>query len=287
MNRIVWGLFSGIIHPKQIFIPGTGLLLTCAVALRLFVYGKSKELRSADIAVFIGFIYILASSSLFPWSLFPFNKLNFIQMPWRLFEFSGFFFAVAGGYYLSQAVKPEKRLFAAMSAIVIMTVLVMANDGKLYQDVRSNRPVTQVAALENDYHLGGFEYVPDKVPSPEFVAQRGHSVGKKYEDTRITGLVRNGGITMFDVMTSNAETMELPLLYYKGYAAVFNDEQIPVSESENGLVQLSVDKSGSAKVYYAGTFAQKAGYCITFISIIALCVFIARQRQTNKKNGTA
>lgn len=287
INWIVWGLFSGIIHPKQIFIPGTGLLLTCVVALRLFIYGKSKQLRSADIFVVLGFVFIFASSSLFPWSVFPFNKLNFIQLPWRLFEFSSFFFAVAGGYYLSQAIKSRKRLFVAASAIVIMIILVMANDGKLYQDVRSNRPITQVATLENDYHLGGFEYVPDKVPSPEYIAQRGDGVGKKYADTKITYLARNGGITVLDVMTSNKETLELPLLYYKGYTAVFNDEEIPVSESENGLVQISVDKTGSAKIYYAGTLVQKVSYYITFISIIALCVFIALQRQRRKFNETA
>ncbi|MDR1090757.1 MAG: YfhO family protein [Prevotella sp.] len=278
MNWIVWGLFSGIIHPRQVFIPGTGLLLTCAVALRLFVYGKSKELRSADILVILGLAFVFASSFLFPWSIFPFNKLNFIQLPWRLFEFSTFFFAVAGGYYLSQAFKSRKRLAVAGFSIVIVIVSVMANDGKLYQDVRSNRPITQVAALENDYHLGGLEYMPDKVPSPEYIAQRGDRVGKKYEDTKVTSF-RKGGVTVLDIITSEPETLELPLLYYKGYKAVFNGEEIQVSESGNGLVQIPVEKSGSATIYYAGTFIQKSGYYITLISIIALCVFIALQRR--------
>lgn len=287
VNWIVWGFFTGIIHPKQIFIPGTGLLLTCVLGLRLFVYGKSKKLKSADVLVVLGLVFIFASSSLFPWSVFPFNKLNFIQLPWRLFEFSTFFFAVAGGYYLSQAIKSKKRLFVAFGAIVTVTILVMANDGKLYQDVRSNRPITQVAALENDYHLGGFEYVPDKVPSPEFVAQRGDSITKKHEDIRIFNLAKDRGITVFDVTANDTETLELPLIYYKGYKAVFNDKEIPVSESENGLVQISVDKSGLAEVYYAGTFTQKAGYYITVISIIALCVYIALQRRRrNKVNET-
>ena len=54
---IIWGLFSGIIHPKQIFVVGTGLLLTCAVALRLFVWQKSPLIKSADIGVIIGLFY--------------------------------------------------------------------------------------------------------------------------------------------------------------------------------------------------------------------------------------
>lgn len=282
VNWIIWGLFSGVIHPKQVFIPGTGLLLTGMVVLRLFVYGKSKELRSVDILVLIGFIYILASSSLFPWSVFPFNKLNFIQLPWRLLEFSSFFFAVAGGYYLSQAISSKKRLFAAGALVCIMSIIIMANDGKLYQDIRSNRSITQVAALENDYHLGGLEYVPSKVPSAEYIAQRGDSIGRVYGSTGILDFRKEKGVTIFDLQTSVMENLELPLLYYKGYRAELNGKGIPVAESDNGLVLLPVDESGSVKVYYAGTIMQKTGFYITILAILVLCVYIFLQNRKKK-----
>lgn len=278
MNWIIWGFFSGIIHPKQIFIPGTGLLLTGVICLRLFVYGKYKELRSADLLAILGIAFVLASSSLFPWSIFPFNKLNFIQLPWRLFEFSTFFFAVAGGYYLSQAFNSKKRLAVAGFLVVSMTVLIMANDGKLYDDVRSSRPITQIATLENDYHLGGFEYVPDKVPSPEFIAQRGDSIEKKHENTKVT-FSKNGAFTVLDVITTESEILELPLLYYKGYTAICNDKKLSVSESQYGLVQISIDRSGSVKVYYGGTIVQKVSWYISIVSIFALCIYIFLQKK--------
>ncbi|MFV0536622.1 MAG: hypothetical protein ACK5M3_04525 [Dysgonomonas sp.] len=278
MNWIIWGFFSGIIHPKQIFIPGTGLLLTGVICLRLFVYGKSKELKSADLLTILGIAFVLASSSLFPWSIFPFNKLNFIQLPWRLFEFSTFFFAVAGGYYLSHVFNSKKRLVIAGFLVVSMTVLIMANDGKLYDDVRSNRSITQIATLENDYHLGGFEYVPDKVPSPEFVAHRGDSIEKKHENTKVT-FTKNGAFTVLDVITTESEILELPLLYYKGYTAICNDKKLSVSESQYGLVQISVDQSSSVKVYYGGTIVQKVSWYISIVSIFALCIYIFVQKK--------
>ncbi len=133
---IIWGMFSGILIPEQAFLPGVGLLLTCGIALRLFVYGKSQQLRSIDICVVVGLCYIVAASPLFPWSIFPFSLLNFIQMAWRLFEFSSFFFAIAAGYYLSQLLKTNKRVVFGGILVVFATILVLANDAEMYKKYR-------------------------------------------------------------------------------------------------------------------------------------------------------
>ncbi|MDR1882157.1 MAG: hypothetical protein LBR26_05170 [Prevotella sp.] len=286
---IIWGMFTGIVMPAQAFIPGVGFMLTGAVALRLFVYEKSSKLRSIDIGVIIGLGYIVASSPLFPWSVFPFNKLNFIQMAWRLFAFSSFFFAVAGGYYLSSILKSNKRLLAAGFAVVILLVFIMANDAQSYRMYRCGRSITQAAAFNNDYHLGGLEYVPSNVPSIEYIHQRGDSVGTEYDGTTIVNLTRDKGITSFDVNVAGPEVIELPLIYYKGYAAKLNDREIPVAESENGLVQIRVSQSGHAQVYYGGTTIQKLGWIITLISISGLCVHIflsgkKKEQQQNKSD---
>lgn len=279
MNWIVWGLFSGIVQARQIFIPGTGLLLTCAICLRLFVYGKTKELKSVDTLAILGIILVLASSSLFPWSLFPFNKLNFIQLPWRLFEFSTFFFAVAGGYYISHSIKSEKRLFIAGCIVFLSTVLVMANDAKLYHEIRSTRPITQPASSDDRYHMGGIEYIPDKVPSVDYIRNRGNKIETNKENIDISEINKNNDTISFNIQATEATVVELPFIYYKGYTALLNDNELPVSESENGLVQIPVDQSGSVKVYYGGTIVQKVSWYITIVSIFALCIYIFVQKK--------
>ncbi|HMM02803.1 MULTISPECIES: 6-pyruvoyl-tetrahydropterin synthase-related protein [unclassified Dysgonomonas] len=275
---IIWGMFTGIVTPAQAFIPGVGFLLTGTVALRLFVYRKSSALRSVDIGVIIGLVYIIASSPLFPWSVFPFNKLNFIQMAWRLFEFTSFFFAVAGGYYLSLILRSNKRKSVAVFTVVILSVLIMANDAKSYEMYRCGRPITQVAAFNNDYHLGGLEYIPSAVPSIEYLHQRGDSIGTFYEGTSITNFRRIKGVTSFDInATGNigSETLELPLIYYKGYVVKQDNEKIPpVGESKNGLVEILIDKPGHITVYYGGTPIQKLSWIITLLSILGLCFYI-------------
>ncbi len=286
INWIIWGLFSGVVQARQIFIPGTGLLLTCGILLRLFVYGKSKELRSIDMLVILGLAYIFTTCSLFPWSLFPFNKLNFIQLPWRLLEFSSFFFAVAGGYYLSSSIKSKKRLFVGGSVIVLATIFVMINDAQLYKEIRSVKLITEDASVDDRYHMGGIEYVPDKVPNIEYIRKRGNTVIADQQEVGLSEVNRINGVTGFSVATTSKTTIELPLIYYKGYAATLNGKELPVAQSNHGLVQVPVDQSGSVKAYYAGTIVQKVSWYITLVSIIALCVLITLQRRRNKGDET-
>lgn len=282
---IIWGLFSGAVYPERAFIPGTGLILTCMIVLRLFVYEKSTLLRSVDIGVLIGFIYIFASSYLFPWGVFPFNKLSFIQMPWRLYEFSSFFFAVAGAYYLSRILKSNRRLLLSGGMICALIMVVMINDAKMYQDVRSTVDIVKEKSASNNYHLIGIEYLPEKVPSVEFIAERGDSI-EITGNTSISGYARRDGVVNLNIKANTPVSLELPLIYYKGYTAKLNNEKLSVTESKNGLVQIPVDKSGIIEIYYGGTIIQKIGWIITVISIIALLIYIIgseRRRRFVKK----
>lgn len=281
---IIWGMFTGIIPPKQVFVPGVGLLLTGAVALRILVYGKSPQLKSVDIGVIIGLVYIVMASPLIPWSAFPFSLLNFIQMGWRLFEFSSFFFAVAGGYYLSMLLRTNRRKFVGGCIVVLCTIFVLANDAKMYKAYRCGRPVTQVAAFENDYHLGGLEYIPSKVPSIEYIHNRGYKVETSDINANISYLNKTKGVLRFHIEATKETTIELPLIYYKGYRAELDGKEMSVSESENGLVQVTTDKSGSVNVYYGGTTAQKMGFYLTILSIIGLCIYIFIQRRRERIN---
>ncbi|MBK5719683.1 hypothetical protein JGH11_02230 [Dysgonomonas sp. Marseille-P4677] len=280
---IFWGLFSGIVYPERKFIPGTGLLLTCAIVLRLFVYGKSIRLRSADICVLIGLIYIFASSYLFPWQLFPFNKLFIIQIPWRLYEFSSFLFAVASGYYLSLILQSNTRRFMAGGVLVICTIVMMSNDAKMYHDVRCSLGIVRESTFENNYHLIGLEYLPVKVPSIEYLAERGDDIISMQPGTSITDFGRNKEVVSFGVNTNENEILELPLIYYKGYTAKLNNNSLVVSESNNGLVQVSINESGYVEVYYEGTILQKISWLITLFSILSLCAYIFMLKR-NKVN---
>jgi uncharacterized membrane protein YfhO len=279
-SAIISGLFMGIIYPLRTFTPAIGLLLTCGILLRLFVSGKSQRLKSVDIGVIIGLVYICMSSYWFPWSIFPFNKLGIIQIPWRLYEFASYFFAVAGGYYLGLLLKSSLRRFIAGGLVVICTLFVLMNDAKLYHDTRITEDIKREPLPENRYHLIGLEYLPVKIPSIEYLIERGDLVKNGYSN--ISGFGRDKSVITFHADVSRADNLELPLIYYKGYTAKQDGENLNVSESNNGLVQIPVNKSGDIKVYYDGTTIQKLSWIITLLSILGLCVYIFFSKKKDK-----
>jgi len=280
---IMWGMFSGIIHPRQLFIPGTGLLLTCVIALRVFVAGKSPKLRLADTGVIVGLVFILMSSPIIPWSVFPFNLLNFIQMPWRLYEFSSFFFAAAGGYYLSLLVKSNKRAVVIGGMVVAATLLILVNDAKLYKEVRCHNSIAENIPLPpNGYHMAGLEYLPAAVPSAEFIQNRGDAIERKSDRSFVSPIIREENTTIFEIEVKEPDIIELPLIYYKGYKATLNGETLTVNESTHGLIELSIPHPGEIRVWYAGTTLQVAGWFISVIAILALCLYIVLYNRKQK-----
>lgn len=282
LNWIFWGLFSGGVQPRQIFIPGIGLLLTVAVCLRLFVFQKTKELKSVDILVIVGLCYIVAVSSLFPWHIFPFSTLNFIQLPWRLFEFVSFFFAVAGGYYFSKALVTKKRIIAASFLLLVATLFMMVSDGDLYKSTRCLGDINEKPTVANSYLLGGLEYIPSSVPSIEYLADRGDSVSVSNASS-IDNLTKVAGVLNLNVVTDKSTDIELPLIYYKGYSAIQSETELTVSCSPKGLASIQTNNSGKITVYYKGTVLQHISFYISIVSVLLLCVYIFREERRSKK----
>jgi len=289
IHWIIWGLFIGVIHTKQMFIPGIGVLLTWAVCLRLFVYDKTWQLKWVDTGVIIGLVFIFMVSSFIPWNVFPFSKLVFIQLPWRLYEFVSFFFALAGGYYMSCILKSDIRRFWGAALVCLFTLIVLSSSGRDYQVVgeMDKRDFYEIPTIErNNFHLYGQEYVPSKVPSLEWIDQRGDKIATKGDSTIISGYRKENGITSFTVVSEHPETLELPLFYYKGYRMAYDNDRNSeaVVESDNGLVEISATRSGKIRVWYEGTMIQKISPYISLVSIILLCVYIFfnRKSRTNE-----
>lgn len=291
-NWIIWGFFAGIVQPRQIMTVGTGIILTLVLCTRIFIRGKSVKLRSADIMAITGLVFIGLTTGILGrlWDHYPLSLLEFIQFPWRLYEFSTLFFAIAGGYYLSVLIKSRKRILVCSAMLCIATIFMMISDGKLYHSIRSNRSITEPANFENNYHLGGYEYIPSNVPSLEFLHKRGENhIQKLYDTNLVQAISKNNGVLSFDIYkyTEEDEILELPLLYYKGYQAILNGQAIPVRESNNGLVDVLIHQSGRAQVYYKGTIVQAVSFYITIFGMFGfgVYIFLTKYRLRKKKKN--
>ena len=66
------------------------------------------------------------------------------------------------------------------------------------------------------------------------------------------------------------------MVYYKGYEASYLDKKngMPVTESENGLVQIEAGKPGQIEVVYRWTATQQYSWYISILSTIGLIIYI-------------
>lgn len=291
LEFIGWNFISGLSYPKNIAFCGVGILLTICILLRLFIKNKNKNpyLRSVDIGILIGLGYILATSVIFPWGRFPFTLLQSIQFPWRLFAFSTFFFAVAGGYYLSLLLKSNKQKYIGLTIVSILTILIVYNHCRNYKYLQSNfiNRINDEPIADNFFHLIGAEYMPAKIPNGAFINYRGDEVISIMNDlsTQISNFERNKNKISFDVSLLKADSLELPLTYYIGYKAVVNNKTVETKESNYGLVQIPVNESGKVEVWYEGTTVQRISWYISIISILVLCFYIWIVAEKNKKKN--
>lgn len=281
----LWSIISGFFYPKHIMIKSYGVILSIGILLRFFIKEKSSKLKSIDLGVIIGIGYLIATSSIFPWGRFPFTLLSFIQYPTRLFLFITFFFSVAVAYYLFVLFKKQRSRIIVFSVFIVLIGLTicMHNDQYKYMHTTYINESNEKPTPGNFFYLNGAEYVPEKASSAYFVLERGDSIRSLKGVSEIINYKREKGVLMLNVATSASDSLELPLFYYKGYSATLNDENIAYTQSEYGLMQLPIDKSGEVKVFYKGTTIQKISFFITIISIFVLCFYIVNQRRRNKQ----
>ena len=135
----------------------------------------------------------------------------------------------------------------------------------------------------NFFYLNGAEYVPEKVTSGYFILERGDRIRSIDEASEVVNLKRDGGVLELNVITSKPDSLELPLFYYLGYQVLLNGEDIDYAQSEYGLMQIPIAKSGEVKVFYKGTTIQKISFFITIISIFVLCFYIVNRKNKQFK----
>jgi len=288
--EVLKSMTDGLI--KRSVGPKLGLLLMAPLCFRFFVRkgadNKQKtRLRSVDIGVIIGLVCVFLVSNFGPWDKFPLTYLSVIQFPCRLYEFVSFFFAVAGGYYLHLVCKTSSVKIITVGVVSVLTSVSIVVSASEYHDRNQYSGWSEARKVlneENQYIKAGMEYFPTSMPYPDpFIPNRKDSVISQTGETAVSDFVRNKYITEFNINTNAKDSLELPLIYYKGYSVTLNGNELPVGESRHGLVQIQVDQSGRVEAWYKGTLIQKLSFYTTILSIFVLCVYVYLQRKKKKQ----
>jgi len=158
----------------------------------------------------------------------------------------------------------EKQWRLLRYSVVILSYLLNATTDFVYHD-DIYKP--------NSVEIGKGEYLPSKF-TVDYYIQKGFSVTeiseKKIEYTYEK--TTDKAILNFKSEENNLN-LELPLIYYKGYKAYIDNEEIKLCQSENGLICINTGDYNEELVIvqYKRTLTQIIS---CFIGLLSLILFI-------------
>ncbi len=252
-----------------------------------------KTQKFADICAVSGAILILCATSLLPWYSLQ-NLLGFMQFPWRLFAVAAPLLAIAEGIYLADMVAQickgeaeKKDLSERVISVITMVIMIISlvsnlqrNDQPYYSysdDYFTHKPFTA--------EIIGGEWLPVASSNRDAVIKDSDTV---YADTGAKYKVRRYKNELFaDGIDKSIKYIDVPFIYYKGYAAEDMDTGavLRVSpEGRNGFVRVITEGAENIRVYYKGTTAQHVSDVVTMIFLIGIiCYAVFYIRNNNKK----
>lgn len=258
---------------------GTATLLLCV--LRIFIkrdYQTIHQRKKIDLYLIAGFVCLFLVSKAFPWKYAP-GFLNFILFPWRFYILASLFLSFAIGMIVDCLVPlPWKNLGLAILVLFMFGFAIEINTAALSDPVTFN-------AQDASFSIGYQEWLPSRVN--KYLIPKSESLVRA-DDGAYLSYTKNS-LRIQVVYSPGHQFIDVPLIYYKGYSAVFEDRQGKKIELEldgdgfNGTVRVhsgGINSPGVITVDYTGTVAQKIAFLVSLFSLAGCGLyFIFRNRR--------
>ncbi len=210
-----------------------------------------------------------------------FTKLfiNSLQFPWRFLAVAALlciwlFLMILRNTELREM---EKGIFT----VVVCTVLLI-NGMDLMSEVMSNAQITRIfdGRVLSSFGVGGGEYMFSGYQMDDYVS----GITDMGTGVEVAGWEKNGNGA--DLQVTNAvteeQTLELPLILYKGYRAkdVRTGEELELSsgKSHRAVLHLPGGYSGSVKVKFVEPWYWRAAELISLAGYIWAAVFLYHRK---------
>lgn len=212
--------------------------------------------------------------------------VSFMQFGWRLLLFCTFAFAMYAAYLLHCYFGKRWQIIYVILAILVACYTI--GPRYVYQMYLNYRGIEYIKTINEEFYEHYImEYSPnngDTFYLPEGVngylyEERGERVDCNHGDVKYE-FVRQDNKCKLIVSNNSYDdtTFELPLYYYKGYAAVDRNtgNYLTVSPSENKLTTVSLTDSmreADLEIWYQGTFVQMLGNWVSGIMLLTLFLY--------------
>ncbi len=208
------------------------------------------------------------------WELNVTQKLLYlVQFPWRFYMFPTVLLTICGCSYISKEHESLKVL--RMTFLVSMISLI-----SMCHFAFTNANIID----QKDYYASFAEYLPIEVDR-DYINIKGDLVTS---NNTVNSTITDKG-SYYEVNFKQRDNqhntyLELPLIYYKGYTAKMNNENLKVFKNNNGLVNIEIGDipEGKAIVKYSGTILQHITLAISLLSLVLFSIFIYKEVKHEK-----
>lgn len=273
----IWEIFydiplSSIPHVSLKGISGLGILsfVTILLYLKNFQHTKENKIIKLFFYIFIAFIFLI--SDLFPWK--SFIKIvpwfSAIQFPWRFYGITIFIGSVISGYVFNKYYCHIKR---KLLLFIICISLINISLGYIYYIYARYKNLDYMHL--DKYYVGCAEYLPYE--TNKTTLWNSPFLAKSSITTTFTRNSNGGFDLNYQQNNSDNTIIELPLIYYRGYKAIENNREVPISKNNKGQISIElakVNKKGVIEVFYEGTVLQKIFNKISLFSLIFFMIII-------------
>lgn len=257
-----------------------------------------------------GAVMVFMTSRAMPWKLLARipavdRFLSFTQFPWRLLAFAITFLCVSGAAALVMTAKETRQQAVVFALAFAVTLFPMT----AFLDAKNPEHVLirEVEIIASDMIAGG-EYLYEGTDTSTLSRQATEPAAAS-EQLRVSDFQRiNGHITFRytmaasdseqdvrpdDMAVSSSDTLttananpsayvDVPLLYYPGYRAWADGQEIPVERSEQNLVRVILPDSsqGTVEVRYKGKRSWNLAAVISAATMAGWGIHAAAKRRS-------
>lgn len=282
--RQLFSLFN-LNEEHEYWIPnGIGYLPLILVVFRLFVLRKVKFCMGDAYFITANFCLFMISG-LFPWEIEIFQKImGTMQFPWRIMLFATLFLALAAADYSKRVEKQDAAVYACLVCAVGICAFgsVFVPRYHTYaQYEKNNQTVVYYKDKNIGFNIGTGEYLPTGTSRTQLY-HRGSVIKSDGNNLSFTQ-EKNGDIYVPIKYGDETGTyLDLPLINYKGYTAVFTDKDgnempLDIFYGDNNVVRIylkDIKTDGTLYVTYSGTAIQHISFVLNVISVILLVGWI-------------
>lgn len=260
---------------KNSGVNNLGISIVFFSGLLIFMYKKISE--QSRTMLFLGIVFFVLSTNLFPHHFFDNTIMNSIQFPWRFFTIITFCICWS---FADEAVKlfgNSYRKNTYLYVTIAFTLVFVLAHGLFIANKERYVTKEEFENIPQSFLGWGSEYLPSNMNINELVKEP-TTIRKSPNISIKNPVFKYGSIDLdYDVRDKDSlGTIVLPLVHYKGYQATANGQIVNVSGSSNinGLSEVLVKGSGKLSISYRWTMIQVISTLVSLFSWLAIFVNI-------------